>query len=341
VTARAFALALLSLAVLASARAEAFVQTTTADGHGFFWQESCVPATIYLNGFEKKTGMTVDQIVKSVTAAAHAWSTDAVSCKDSAGNPLPPPYLEIVPTLAPISAKPPAVTDPSIPGSWDTKNTITFRTEMWTRNGVPITPTSPASDLYDNNALAVTTVTARSDGHIVDVDMEVNGVSKQWLNLDPGVPFPSGQGEPDFFDLQNALTHEFGHFIGLSHTCFTASADNPLVGTDGKLRPNGSDDKPVPDCDAAPSDVANTVMFNVTMAGETSQRNLAPDDINAVCTIYAASKSAGTCALDTPPASCAIAPLAPAHRNRRWTLGLPVALLVAAATVARRRTRRA
>ena len=38
----------------------------------FFWKESCVPVTIYLNGFDHASGMSAAQIVKSVAAAAHS-----------------------------------------------------------------------------------------------------------------------------------------------------------------------------------------------------------------------------------------------------------------------------
>jgi hypothetical protein len=328
---RALALLTLALVGFASARAEAWVQTKTPDGtSGFYWKDDCVPVTIYLNNFQKTSGMTVDQIVKSVVAAAHTWSADAVSCKDPTTKALlPPPYLEIVPALAPNSARPPAVTDPSIPDSWDRKNTIVFRTEMWTRNGVP---TTNMANMYDFNALAVTTVTASPDGEILDADMEINGVNKSWLNIDPGVLIPGGHVESESYDLQNALTHEFGHFIGLSHTCLTAP-----VGT-GTPRPVDNKNDPVPDCDAAPLDVQLTVMFPRTDPGETSQRSLSPDDIDAVCTIYAASKSSGICPLDSPPVGCAVAPRT-SHRNRGLTVGLPAGALALTTLLARHRSR--
>ena len=193
------------VAILASGEARAFVRSTTGNSP-FFWKESCVPVTIYLNRFDMMSGMSMDQIVKSVTAAAHSWSADAVTCDDGSS-----PFLEIVPTLAPATAAPPAV-------AWDAKNSIIFRTEMWSKSGV-------SGHAYAFEALAVTTVTARADGHIVDADMEINGVNQSWMNLDPGVSLPFDRGDTrQIFDLQNALTHEFGHFIGLDHTCFIPSA---------------------------------------------------------------------------------------------------------------------
>ena len=302
--------------------ARAFVRSTTGN-MPFFWRESCVPVTIYLNRFPQVSGMTADAVVKSVTAAAQAWSDQPQSSPTGCT-----PYLEIVPTLAPASTTPPTV-------AWDARNSIIFRTELWSKSGIP-------GHDYAFEALAVTTVTARSDGHIVDADMEVNGVTQSWLNFDPGVSVPFQQGETkSYYDLQNALTHEFGHLIGLDHTCFTPSFDNPLVDSNGKLRPKGSDGLPIPDCGAgSPEVVRETVMYNVTDAGETSKRTLSPDDIDAVCTIYAPSVPHDVCALDAATPGCAVAPTRPARRSG-WAWGLPAGLLAVAAFVARRRARRA
>jgi hypothetical protein len=302
--------------------ARAFVRSTTGN-MPFFWRESCVPVTIYLNRFPDVSGMSADQVVKSVTAAAHAWSSDAVTCPRDGSSP----YLEIVPTLAPASTTPPVV-------AWDAKNSIIFRTELWSKSG------KPGHD-YAFEALAVTTVTARSDGHIVDADMEVNGVTQSWLNFDPGVSVPFQQGDTkSYYDLQNALTHEFGHLIGLDHTCFTPSVDNPLVDANGKLRPKDNNNNFIPDCGlGSPEIVRETVMYNVTDAGETSKRTLSGDDIDAVCTIYAPSVPHDACALDSATPGCAVAPTRP-ERRAGWAWGLSAGLLGVVAFAARRRARR-
>jgi hypothetical protein len=332
--------ALALLACVDAGEARAFVQSTTGNAP-FHWKQSCVPITIYLNGFPEKSGMVTDDVVKSVTAAAHAWSADAVTCctdpatcpKGSTVGQLFNPFLEIVPTLAPASAKPPTV-------AWDARNSIIFRTEMWSKSGVP-------GHAYLSDALAVTTVTARSDGHIVDVDMEVNGfdfalgLSKNWINLDPGVPLPPQQGEiVQFFDLQNALTHEFGHFIGLDHTCYIASMDNPDVGTDGKPRPTDNTGKLIPDCDASPEIVQETVMFNKTGPLQTNKRVLSEDDILAACTIYAPTMDHDPCALDSTVPGCAVAAPGRPPTARDWGIGLSGAALAAVALLAARRRAR-
>ena len=55
-------------------------------------------------------------------------------------------------------------------------------------------------------------------------------------------------------DLQNALTHEMGHLIGLDHTCWSGP-------TSGMPDPLDNIGNPVPECNAASADVQATTMF--------------------------------------------------------------------------------
>jgi hypothetical protein len=300
--------------ILLAGRAQGFVQRVDPDtAKKVAWRTSCVPVTVYLDGFDRSAntyGLDMAAIVKSVAAAAHAWSTDAVSCSGGA------PFIEIVPTFAPSDATPPAVAN-------DARNTIIFRNsgDGWSWG--------------DSDALAHTTVWWNpADGHVEDVDIEVNATNplQIWMNLDEGVlppPSPSmhlGDG-PGYFDLQSTLTHEFGHFLGLLHTCFRPS--------DG-VHPVDDRNQPVPDCSSASAAIEATVMFPSNRAGDTTQRTLSGDEIAAMCAIYAPAKVHDACELDTPPLGCAVAPA------RR---GAPFAALAAAlgvvglAALARRRAR--
>jgi hypothetical protein len=311
--------------LVAAGSARAYVRSTTMGGNApLYWKEGCVPITVYVNGFDSSVHsfqMPIDTIAKSVAAAAHTWSSDGVSCADGSV-----PYLEIVPTLS--FAKTPA------PAAYDARNSLIFRTDNWTQSG------KPDGKPYAVEALAVTTVISRLDGHIVDADMEINAVNKVWMNLDPGVslPFNHGVGGDAIYDIQNALTHEFGHFIGLAHTCFVPSMSNPLVDDNGQIRPKDDQGKDIPDCDSAPAAVENTVMFASTDAGSTNKRTLAPDDINGVCGVYPQGRDAPACALDQATPGCAVAPPRPSRRGR----GLPLAAvgLLVVAVGARRRARR-
>jgi hypothetical protein len=186
---------------------------------------------------------------------------------------------------------------------------------------------------YAFGALAVTTVTALGDGHIVDADMEINAVDVVWMNLDPGVTVPFPQVASLVFDLQNALTHEFGHFIGLGHTCFDSSMGS------SELWPIDDKGNKVPDCNEPdlPIDIKNTVMFPVTNAGDVNKRVLSPDDINAVCQIYAPSIAHEECRLDSVAPACAISPAGPCHPGRDLRSATAAALVCILAIVTRRR----
>ena len=111
-------------------------------------------------------------------------------------------------------------------------------------------------------------------GRIMDADIEVNGwdgvagaigspPQHGWYftcatPAQPGTCAQRGDccttyGQPDCFgmDLENTVTHEVGHFLGLAH-----------------------------------SGVATSTMFATTAPRETSKRDLAADDAAGVCAIY-------------------------------------------------------
>jgi len=137
-------------------------------------------------------------------------------------------------------------------------------------------------------------VFARADGHIVDADVQINAVDYDFANRDPGY-VPVGDYDP--LDLQNAVTHEFGHLIGLGHSCWIPFSDFD--------QPIDNMDAGVPMCDPPPAGVADTVMFaNIAGNGEITKRTLSPDDIRAVCEIYPATADPHACSLDMPDDGC-------------------------------------
>jgi hypothetical protein len=266
---RRIAALVLLISWLGSGRAHAYVRYKTVDQNmPFYWRASCVPVTVYTNGF---TQMTSDEVAKAVSAAAHTWSPDDVTCADGVTHP----FLEIVPTLSVGGGAAPAA-------KYDARNVIIFQNDTWDHQG---------------DALALTTVLAKGDGRIVDADIEINATAGlQWVNLDPGSNVLTGHGV-DAQDLQNALTHEFGHFIGLDHTCYSPDGPDQSM-TIG--RPKDYLGNPVPDCTDAPPAVRATVMYPSTNLLETSKRYLSPDDVLAVCDIYAPANDPKICAMDTP-----------------------------------------
>jgi len=100
---------------------------------------------------------------------------------------------------------------------------------------------------YEASALAVTYVTYRTNsGRITDADIVINAVTESWV---------AGETEKadcgNDYDLQNVLTHEFGHFLGLGHS---------------------------PEDDAT--------MYATAAHCEIAKRDLADDDIAGVETLY-------------------------------------------------------
>jgi hypothetical protein len=119
----------------------------------------------------------------------------------------------------------------------------------------------------DRQAVAMTAVLYEpSSGRILDADIQMNGwdgepgplqlpaASNGWY-FTCGAPAANpcttyGEADCSYMDLQNTITHEAGHVLGLAH--------------------------------AGP----NTTMFSTTVVGETAKRDLSQDDVAGVCAIY-------------------------------------------------------
>ena len=124
---------------------------------------------------------------------------------------------------------------------------------------------------HDLGAIAITTVTFESnEGRLLDADVELN---------DANFAFTACDACDIHFDLENTLTHELGHVLGLDHS------------TDGEA-----------------------TMFPSAPEADTSKRSLGDDDIAAICTVYPADDAtAGNCYPESPRAK---PPRRPVGRNR-------------------------
>ncbi|HEY3500758.1 MAG TPA: matrixin family metalloprotease [Polyangiaceae bacterium] len=111
-------------------------------------------------------------------------------------------------------------------------NVIMFRDDGWDKN-------------YDAfNTLALTTISYNTEtAEIYDADIEIDSAEWNFVARD--------MIEPDEVDLEAVVTHEVGHFLGLSH-----------------------------------SDNAAATMWANYQGGETQQRTLHDDDMAGICEIY-------------------------------------------------------
>lgn len=137
---------------------------------------------------------------------------------------------------------------------------------------------------YDSTVLALTSVFSHG-AVIFDADVELNGVDQVWGDV-------VADGLTDRQDVQNVLSHEFGHFLGLDHTCYTFDGRN-------RERPHDHLGQPVPDCEKASAEIHATTMFPSADTGDTSKRDLTSDDIHGVCDVYP--QDSGGCALPRRP----------------------------------------
>jgi hypothetical protein len=286
-------------ATAAAARpASAYVRYYTESGAPFFWVQGSLPITAYVRDFDQP-GMSDDQVTAAIMDAAAAWSAEQNACT----------YLTLQPFIS---------DDPAPRATNDAHNSLIFRNHSWCQ----LAPDGTCEVEYDPSALAFTWDTAnKMTGQIYDADIEINLLDYQWADV------VDDSSRSDDMDLQNALTHEMGHFIGLDHTCF--SALSPNAGSP----PLDNTGVPVPDCDVASADVKETTMYPSAMPGDTQKRTLAPDDQAGVCGIYPADHpppADGT--LNGGCSGCAAGGGAPAP----WEAAC-VAVLIAGASRRRRR----
>jgi hypothetical protein len=309
----AFAGALAAVSLVARG-AGAYVQAVSDAGAPLYWSSSCETVTIYLNGF---TAMTPDEVAKSIAGAAAAWGPDIVTCPAAVGDGGEGhPYFEIIPELS---------TGGAVPGvARDGKNSIIFQTTDWGTN--------------PPEALAFTSVWKEPNGRIFDADIEINattGGAITWANLDPGTP-PPEHGILRF-DLQTVMTHEFGHFLGLAHTCI--DTDLTDASNDGNNPPpSATDDQgnPVPSCSDADAQEMGAVMWYEVSPESIAKRVLSTDDARGVCAIYPPAQDPHSCTQNLPDDGCGCA----IARTRSGRLaGLALAAMALALAGGRRRPR--
>jgi hypothetical protein len=136
--------------------------------------------------------------------------------------------------------------------TWDLKTTATvFNYKGTATNTAGVQDGVNVIDfgLYQNGVIAVTMIWYDSDNHMGEIDMRMNTMYKWSLN-----------GAARTMDVQNIVTHEFGHWTGLADIYPTS--DNFL-----------------------PNDIWLT-MYGYSSYGVTYQRTLGQGDINGIQAVY-------------------------------------------------------
>jgi hypothetical protein len=261
---------LLALALVAApARALAWVQYHSDAGAPLSWPlTNCVPIVVYPKGF---TQMPADEVATAATAAVDAWSEPLSACS----------YLEL--SLA-VSDDPSPLAIPLTHGA------VVFRSEKWCWFLEDGSCSNDPRDVaaHQSNTLMLTTIASNTrTGEIVMAATEVNAHDVRWADL---AAHPELQtNPPTIHDLQNGLTHELGHFIGLDHNCV---ADEPFPW------PNDGTGKRAVSCVAADDKIREATMFFMSNPGDLDKRTLAADDVAGLCGVYPVAKDPKTC---TPP----------------------------------------
>ncbi|MCG8555683.1 MAG: matrixin family metalloprotease [Proteobacteria bacterium] len=193
----------------------------TSTGIPLAWQRRCMSYSVS----EPKGGLTFSQARTVIEASFQSWQDVTCDGGHKTG-------IEIVEFPSP--PQPVACREPEHNVDGLNANAILF-VDDWSRRG------------NGSNAFGLTFVWHNTtNGEIVDADMELNDARQDRLAVCPDTGCPSGT-----VDLQNVVTHEAGHFLGLGHSQFSRA----------------------------------TMAFQAT-GGEITKRTLADDDRLGLCTIY-------------------------------------------------------
>jgi len=245
------------------------------EGTPLAWPASCISYSVQKDG-SASDGISFETANAVIDQAFAAWK--AADCSGQL------PSIEVL-NLGAVSCNR-AEYNQEQPNA----NIFTFRDGSW--------PYKNAQD-----TLALTTITYNTENaEVYDADVEVNTFDYLFTTTDV----------TEHADLQAVLTHEVGHFLGLSH-----------------------------------ADTVGITMFSSYVEGQTHQRTLDRDDMNGICEIYPPGRTvdadhceprhgfSSQCAAPVEDEGCTVA------RGRRSPAGLGALAPLLIAWGLRRRRRRA
>jgi hypothetical protein len=186
------------VSMLAAGRAHAYCRSSTCDdcprdeqgcvigGKDLSWPRGCVAMGLHADASQS---VDFDTVAKLAEEAFATWN--AVRCEPSGR----PPSIELVGTDGPIVCG----RSEFVSGAANA-NVLIFRDQTWPHS-------------KDGDELATTSVRSRTNGEIVDADIEINA-TRPLLVGDSG----SGGTIAGAHDLLSIVTHELGHLLGLDHS---------------------------------------------------------------------------------------------------------------------------
>lgn len=284
---------------LRPAAAPGYVRMTTPEGVPLRWTQGCVLLSPSERG---GPGLGAAEVFQALQRSTETWNRQGGAC-----------------SALRLAARAPGPRRAAADGV----GALLFVTGRWGRGQVE----------YDPSAAALTTVAFQSrpgqpeDGAISDADIELNAVNYAFAVLDPTDPAAAPQPGPGqrLADLENTLTHELGHALGLGHNCWDRQSPIPPLTDEGK---------PAPDCRGAlPEALRRQAMFPYAAEGEVSKRVLGSDDVAGLCGAYPIERALAPCE-QTVEGGCAVS-----GAGAAGGVGLGAAAGLGAALRGRRRRR--
>jgi hypothetical protein len=246
--------------------AHAYVRSVNSNGTQVRWPTSCIVMSPDARGDQSSDDIDIAAFEDALGRAVGNWNARISSCS----------FMKLGVTNASIALEAVA----------DGRPAVVFRSDMWGKNGM----------MYDDAAIGLTTVWSAdrdgdiTDGQISDADIELNAVNFSFSTT-PGSG--TARNGTKLEDLENTLTHELGHVLGLAHTCW----DHKTRVHDMVIQPVDNTGALIPDCSSGtlPDLVTKATMYPFSPPDSTAMRNLSDDDVRGVCDVYPSTDTATAC----------------------------------------------